>query len=885
MTDTVTVFDVQGQFLKHIETQSAFAYKPRLNRIGKTVHQVFPQQTADLFVDAIRRALYLQESSRHILACPESLPLNQRGISVEYSLPIQGKRTWFSASVSALSENTVLWVARDMSDRKLAEEALRQSEANYRNLVQTANSIIIRFDTQGRIRYLNDYGQTFFGYEESQILGRTLLETIVPETETSGRDLKQFLSNLFQDPDSYLRMENENICRDGTRVWVTWSNKPILDEQGQLVEILSVGNDITKRKQAEEALQQSETKFRNIFENSQMGIFRTRMEDGLILDANQRLANILGFDSPSQVIGIKRSVDFYVNPSDRQRAIEHLKIHGELQNFEVQLRKHDGTQFWALYSSRLDADARYMEGVIADISDRKLAEEALRQSEARFRAIFENAALGIAIASVEGKNLQTNPAVTKILGYSATELRHLKFTEYTYPDDLEADLVLYRELLAGHRESYQIEKRYVHKEGHVIWVRLSVAAVRDVNGNVLFVVTTTEDISEHKRAEAALRESEATNRALISAIPDLLIRTQADGTYLNIVSEGKVKRFNSSRFFAGTRVEDSMPLHIAQQRLFFIQQALQTGELQIYEQQVVLDGQTQDEEVRIVVTGENEVLIMVRDITDRKRTEEALRQSELKFRSIVENANDIIYILTPEGILSYVSPNWVNILGHQPNEIIGIHFTPLIHPDDQQQCLERFAGLVETNEPILGLEYRVQHKEGGWRWHVSNLGTVEDAEGRVLYCVGVARDISDRKAAEVALQRRAELDNLLSQISRQFIDQDGETAVPVVLELITRHIGAQRGAIFEYDNNHTRCQLVYEWCAENIQPLSPEARGSSIDEYPLLHQQFLARRVLYTHDIHLIPDGSERQLFIKQSIQSVLVVPMVYQESVTGFIG
>ncbi len=769
MTDTVTVFDAQGRYLQYIQTQTALIYKPPVNRIGKTVHEVLPKETAELLVDGIRRALYLYERSCHVLGCPEDLPLNQRSINVEYSLPIQGKRVWFSASISGLSENTVLCVARDISDRKRAEEALRQSEANYRNLVQTANSIIIRFDTQGRIRYLNDYGQKFFGYEESHILGRTLLETIIPETETSGRDLKQFVSNLFQDPDSFLRMENENICRDGKRVWITWSNKAILNEQGQLVEILSVGNDITKRKQVEEALRRNEAKFRNIFENSQMGIFRTRLEDGLILDANQCYVNLFGFDSPAEMIGVKRSADFYVNPSDRQRAVELLQTHGELQNFEVQLRKRDGTLFWGLYSSRLNATGGYMEGVIADITDRKLAEAALQQSEQRFRGIFENAALGIAIASVDGENLQMNAAVLQILGYSETELRQLKFTDYTYPDDLEADLALYRELLAGHRESFQIEKRYIHKEGHLIWVRLSVAAVRDVNGSVLFIVTTTENISERKRAEAALCESEATNRALISAIPDLLIRTREDGTYLNIVSEGKLKRFNPSRFFPGTRVDDSMPPDLAQLRLFFIQQALQTGELQIYEQQVPIDGQIQDEEVRIVVTGENEVLIMVRDITERKQTEEALRQSELKFRSIVENANDIIYILTPEAILSYVSPNWANILGHEPDEIIGIHFTPLIHPDDQQQCLERFAGLLEANEPILGLEYRVKHKDGSWRWHVSNLGTVEDAEGRVLYCVGVARDISDRKAAELELQQAKEAAETGNRVKSEFL--------------------------------------------------------------------------------------------------------------------
>ncbi|MFN6449320.1 MAG: PAS domain S-box protein, partial [Nostoc sp. DedSLP05] len=257
--------------------------------------------------------------------------------------------------------------------------ALQKSETNYRNLVQTANSIILRCDAQGRIQYLNDYGLRFFGYEEHQILGRTLLETIVPEIETSGRNLKQFIHNVFYnrlDSTSYLQMENENLCRDGRRVWVAWSNQAMLNKQGDLVEILSVGNDITQRKQAEKALQCSETKFRNIFENSQVGIFRSRLSDGLALDANQRIAELFGFNSPDEIIGIVYSPDFYVNLSDRQQVVELLLRHGDLQNIEIQMRKRDGTSFWGLNSFHLNATDGYMEGVITDISDRKRAESA-----------------------------------------------------------------------------------------------------------------------------------------------------------------------------------------------------------------------------------------------------------------------------------------------------------------------------------------------------------------------------------------------------------------------------------------------------------------------------------------------------------------------------
>jgi PAS domain S-box-containing protein len=298
---------------------------------------------------------------------------------------------------------------QEIAERQQTEAALRQSEANYRNLLQTANSAIIRYDSQGRIHYINDYGVKLLGYEEHQILGRTLFETIIPDIETSGRDVKPLVYDLLRNPQSYPQGEAENLCRDGRRVWITWSNQAIFNEQGEVVEILSVGNDITQRKQAEEALQRSETKFRNIFENSQVGIFRTRLSDGLILDANQRFADLFGCNSPEEVIGLKHTTDCYVNPSDRQQAIELLKRDGELQNFEVQLQKRDGTLFWGLYSTRLNAADECMEGVIADISDRKQAEAALQASESELRALFSAIPDPLFVYNAEGQVIDAIP--------------------------------------------------------------------------------------------------------------------------------------------------------------------------------------------------------------------------------------------------------------------------------------------------------------------------------------------------------------------------------------------------------------------------------------------------------------------------------------------
>lgn len=149
-------------------------------------------------------------------------------------------------------------LALDITDRKRAEKALSESEAKYRALVQDANSIILRMDTDGRVTFFNEFAQSFFGYAENDILGKNVLGTIVPKTDSAGRDLAAMILDIGLHPEDYSSNENENIRRNGQRVWVSWTNKAIKDEKGRIIEILCVGNDITEHKRIEEKRRRAE---------------------------------------------------------------------------------------------------------------------------------------------------------------------------------------------------------------------------------------------------------------------------------------------------------------------------------------------------------------------------------------------------------------------------------------------------------------------------------------------------------------------------------------------------------------------------------------------------------------------------------------------------
>jgi len=319
--------------------------------------------------------------------------------------------------------------------------------------------------------------------------------------------------------------EYELTLPAGQRI-VQVTEGPLLDEVGKIIGLYGIARDITERVREEQALRDSETRLQLALQAANQGLWDLDILSGDVI-VSPEYASMLGYDPEgfheTNTTRIER-----LHPDDRMRVARTYRdyIAGKSPEYRVEFRQRTaaGGWKWILSLGRIverDDGGRpvRMLGTHTDITEQKLAEAALRDSERRFRTLFEQAPMGIDMVSPEGVPLRANQVLEQLLGYTEAEMTQHHFKDWTHPEDVAASLELVRRLKAGEADRLAMEKRYVRKDGGVVWAQTHVAAVRDPAGAVEYFVVAVEDLTQRKQAEDELyrqnAELEAFNRAAV----------------------------------------------------------------------------------------------------------------------------------------------------------------------------------------------------------------------------------------------------------------------------------------------------------------------------------------------------------------------------------
>ncbi|MHB8069432.1 MAG: PAS domain S-box protein [Desulfobaccales bacterium] len=414
---------------------------------------------------------------------------------------------------------------RDISQRKKAEEALRQSEALYRQIVETALEGIWILDSKGRVTFANDRIMEMLGYSQDEMLGEPVSKFM--DQEWLGKISTHIIEQLREGTKEHLDFKLRH--KEGRELWAIMTSSPVFDQQGRYAGSLGMVTNITTRKRAEEALRENEQRFRDITEHAVEWIWEVDRE-GKYTYASPGVEKLLGY-TPEEVL-CKHFYDFFL-PEDREKlkaaALAVVATKQPFRDFLNRNRRKNGEIVWLSTSGVpvLDAagDLVGYRGTDNDITGRKQAEEALRQSEEMFRCTFDQSPIGAAIVGLDFRFQRVNTELGRITDYSEKELLARTFIDITHPEDTETSIKMAQRLAAGKIDHYTIEKRYLRKDGNTVWVRLSTRLIKDAAGKPLYFLPMFQDITAHKQADENLRQSLRQLQKVMEEIVQAMART------------------------------------------------------------------------------------------------------------------------------------------------------------------------------------------------------------------------------------------------------------------------------------------------------------------------------------------------------------------------
>jgi PAS domain S-box-containing protein len=521
---------------------------------------------------------------------------------------------------------------QDITERKNNEKNLKISEEKYRMIFNSVNDAVFVHGISeggrpGKFIAVNEVACNVYGYSKEEFQEMSPPDINDPEMAS---DPGPVMEKLLKD--KHVLFATVDVTKDGKRMPVEISSH-LFELDGKPTIISSV-RSITERKKALESLRESEERYRTLFETANDAILMADVETGIILDANKR-AELL-FDMPAHdLIGLHHT---QLHPKEKSEEYrkgfkESMPKKGSVLP-EMVIERKDGRVVPVEISEGIVQlkDRKVRLGIFRDITERNEAERQIRESEARFRGAFENTGVGASMVSLKGQFIKVNLSLCEMIGYSEEELLTRTFSDITHPEDIHIGLNAAKKMVAGEINNTMFEKRYVRKDGQLINVVISPTIIRDSDGNPLHFMALFQDITERKKAEIDLKESESKFRILADKSPNMIfINKMGKIMYANMITEEimgySLKELYSPDF---NYLDLIAPEHIDMVKSNSMKH-FKGEEVSPYEYTVKTKGGRRIESLittkLIQYEGESAILGIVTDITERKKAEEEIKRS------------------------------------------------------------------------------------------------------------------------------------------------------------------------------------------------------------------------------------------------------------------
>ncbi|HDQ03137.1 MAG TPA: PAS domain S-box protein [Deltaproteobacteria bacterium] len=620
---------------------------------------------------------------------------------------------------------------------------------------------------KGKFVYISPLYTKLTGYSDPELIGKNSLERIHPDDREMVRE-NAIKSLKGKSTDSY---EYRYIRKDGALMWILETIIPTVynGERAALGSFM----DITRRKQLENDLQKSEQRYRNILENIYDGYFELDLE-GNYTFVNEANCRLLGY-TKDELLGMnsRKHLDEKIHKKLYKSYYKLYETGVPIESLEVRATRKDGARVIYETSVSLIRDDKGrpigFRGISRDVTERKKMEELILKSEERYRTVIEEIEEGYYEIDLNGNFTFVNDAICKTLGYSHEELIGLNFKAYV-PAEQQKDVF---EIFLDSYETGKVKKWFplinIRKDGTRLDVEDSIAPLRDKEGKITGFKGVTRDITQRKRMEEALQKSEEYFKEITENSSDVIIITDKDG---------KIKYCSRSvERFSGYTPEELIGVTAFN---FIHQDDLQRA-AHDYSRAIQLEDAVIPNEFRLLPKdgsvrlfeglGKNLLdnpsvagfVMNIRDITERKQIEaqkeaalEKLKESEEKYRTILEDMDEGYFELDIKGTFTFVNDAECRNTGYPKEEFIGMHYTKLVDKDNAKKMFQTFNELYRTGKPIRLMDVEIFKYNGEKAFYETSVSLARDKDEKPIGFRGVSRDVTQRRQMEETIRQSEE---------------------------------------------------------------------------------------------------------------------------------